>query len=69
MSPKKEPPEENGWLGRFARWAAEPYLAFKDDHLRLYALIARDIRKIVTVALVLYFGHYLPWRAWISLLN
>lgn len=62
-------PEEGGGLGRFARWAVEPYLAFKDDQLRLYALIARDLRKVVIVALVLYFGHYVPWRAWINLLN
>lgn len=69
MNQKREPPEEGGWLGRFARWAAEPYLAFKDDQLRLYALIARDLRKVVIVALVLYFGHYVPWQAWINLLN
>ena len=69
MNQKREPPEEGGELGRFARWAAEPYLAFKDDQLRLYALIARDLRKVVIVALVLYFGHYVPWRAWINLLN
>ena len=69
MNPKKEPPEEGGWLGRFARWAAEPYLAFKNDRLRLYALVARDVRKVAIVALVLYFGQYVPWRAWVSLLN
>lgn len=69
MNPKTETPEESGGFGRFARWAAAPYLAFKDDHLRLYALIARDIRKVIIVALMLYFGHYLPWRAWISLIN
>ena len=69
MNQKREPPEEGGGLGRFARWTAEPYLAFKDDQLRLYALIARDLRKVVIVALVLYFGHYVPWRAWINLLN
>lgn len=69
MNQKKEPPEVGGGLGRFARWAAEPYLAFKDDQLRLYALIARDLRKVVIVALVLYFEHYVPWRAWINLLN
>jgi hypothetical protein len=69
MNQKRELPEEIGGLGRFARWAAEPYLAFKDDQLRLYALIARDIRKLAIVAVVLYFGNYLPWRAWISLLS
>lgn len=69
MNRNREPPDEGGWLGRFARWAAEPYLAFKDDQLRLYALIARDLRKVAIVALVLYFGHYVPWRAWISVLN
>jgi hypothetical protein len=69
MNQKREPPEEGGGLGRFARWAAEPYLAFKDDQLRLYALIARDLRKVAVVTLVLYFGRQVPWRAWISLLN
>lgn len=69
MITKKEPPEERGWLGRFARWAAEPYLAFKNDHLRLYALIARDVRKVLIVGMVLFAGPNLPWRAWISLLN
>jgi hypothetical protein len=69
VSQQRKPLEEGGWVGRFARWAAEPYLAFKDDQLRLYALIARDLRKVAIVALVLYFGHYVPWRAWISLLN
>lgn len=56
MNPKKEP-REGAWLGRF-RWAAEPYLAFKNDRLRLYALIARDVRKVAIMALVLYFGQY-----------
>lgn len=69
MTTKKEPPDEHGWLGRFARWAAEPYLAFKDDHLRLYALIARDIRKVIIAGIVLLAGPNLPWRAWFSLLN
>lgn len=69
MTPKTEPPEERGSVGRLARWAAEPYLAFKNDHLRLYALIARDLRKVAIVALVLYFGKYVPWRAWFSLLT
>ncbi len=69
MTPKKEPPEERGQLGRFARWTAEPYLAFKNDHLRLYALIARDIRKVAIAALVLLAGPNLPWRAWINLFN
>ena len=69
MNQKREPPEEGGGLGRFARWTAEPYLAFKDDQLRLYALIARDLRKVVIVALMLYFGHYVTCQAWINLLN
>ena len=69
MNVKRELPEEDGWSGRFARWAAEPYLAFKDDRLRLYALIARDVRKVAVAALVLYFGQYVPLRAWLSLLN
>jgi len=69
MTMKKEPPEERSWLGRFARWAAAPYLAFENDQLRLYALIARDVRKVLIVALVLVAGPNLPWRAWISLLS
>ena len=67
MNLKKEPLEDGGWLGRFARWAAEPYLAFKDDHLRLYALMCRDARKIFITALVLYYGQHLPWRALVGL--
>lgn len=69
MNQQREPTKEGGGFDRFAQWAAAPYLAFKDDQLRLYALIARDLRKVAIVALVLYFGHYVPWRAWISLLN
>lgn len=69
MNQKGRPPAEGGELGRFARWAAEPYLAFKDDELRLYALIARDLRKVAIVTLVLYFGQYVPWRVWMNLLN
>jgi len=69
MIPKAEPPEALGSVSHLARWAAEPYLAFKNDQLRLYALIARDLRKVAIVALVLYFGKYVPWRAWLSLLS
>jgi hypothetical protein len=69
VNQKRDSLEEGVGLGRFARWAAEPYLAFKDDQLRLYALIARDLRKVAIVALVLYFGQYVPLRAWIGLLN
>lgn len=69
MTTTKEPPDERDWVGRIARWAAEPYLAFKNDHLRLYALIARDIRKVLIVGMALLVGPKLPWRAWISFLN
>jgi len=63
MTAKKEPPEERSSFGRVARWAAEPYLSFKDDRMRLYALICRDLRRIATVAIVVYSGIHLPWQA------
>ena len=63
MTRKIEPPEERSWLGRVARWAAEPYLSFKDDRMRLYALICRDLRRIAIVAIVVYSGVNMPWQA------
>lgn len=63
MTVKKEPPEERGWFGRVARWDAAPYLSFEDDRMRLYALICRDLRRIVIVALVFYSGVKIPWQA------
>lgn len=63
MTGKEEPPEERSSFGRVARWAAEPYLSFKDDRMRLYALICRDLRRIVIVAIVVYSGMSIPWQA------
>lgn len=63
MTAKNEPPEERGWFGRVARWAAEPYLSFKDDRMRLYALICRDFHRVAIVALVVYSGGKIPWQA------
>lgn len=62
MSTKKEPPEERSSFGNFARWAAEPYLSFKDDRMRLYAIICRDFRRIMIAAIVLYSGMRIPWQ-------
>ena len=60
--------EENSLLGRWARWTAAPYCAFKDDRARLLALVARDVRKVsITVVLALA-GTSLPWRGWVGLL-
>lgn len=67
MTIKKAQPEECGSFGRAARWAAEPYLSFKDDRMRLYALICRDIRHIAIAAIVVYSGVHIPWqtlRSW-----
>lgn len=63
MTAKKEPPEECGYFGRVARWAAEPYLSFKDDRMRLYALISRDLRRIVITYICVYSGVNIPWHA------
>jgi hypothetical protein len=63
MTAKNEQPEELGSFGRVARWAAEPYLSFKDDRMRLYALICRDLRRIAIVAIVVYSGVNIPWLA------
>lgn len=63
MTVKKEQPEERGSFERAARWAAEPYLSFKDDRMRLYALICRDIRSIAISAIVLYSSSHIPWQA------
>lgn len=63
MTAKKEQPEERNSFGRVARWAAEPYLSFKDDRMRLYALICRDLRRIAIVAIVVYSGMNISWQA------
>lgn len=68
MTTKKEPPEERSSFGRVARWAAEPYLSFKDDRMRLYALICRDLHRIAIAAIVVYSGRNIPWqvvRGWL----
>lgn len=62
MTIKKDPPEERGSFGPVARWAAEPYLSFKNDRMRLYALICRDIRRIVIATIVVYSGVTIPWQ-------
>lgn len=59
MSAKKE----HSSFGPVARWAAEPYLSFKDDRMRLYALICRDFRRIAIAAIVIYSGMSIPWKA------
>jgi hypothetical protein len=64
----QDPSEENSWFGRWARWAAAPYCEFKDDRARLFALIARDVRKVVITVVLASTGVSLPWRAWVSLL-
>jgi hypothetical protein len=67
MRAKKKPPEERiSW--HFARWAAEPYLSFKDDRMRLYAIICRDVRRILIAAIMVYSGMSIPWqylRGWL----
>lgn len=63
MTAKKEPPEDDGRFGRVARWAAEPYLSFKDDRMRLYALICRDLRRIAITGICVYSGVNIPWHA------
>lgn len=62
MIAKKEPPAEVGRFGLVARWAAEPYLSFKDDRMRLYALISRDMRRIVIAGICVYSGVNFPWH-------
>lgn len=69
MMPRiKDPPEESGQSGRWARWAAAPYCEFKDDRARLFALIARDLRKIIIVIVLATTGVSVPWHQWVVLL-
>lgn len=69
MSRVKEPPEERGAISRRARWEAAPYCEFKDDNARLYALIARDIRKVLISAVIALSGMQLPWKTWLGMLG
>lgn len=62
MTAKKESPEDGGRVGLVARWAAEPYLSFKDDRMRLYALICRDLRRIAITGICVYSGVNIPWH-------
>jgi hypothetical protein len=40
---------------------SDPYCAFKDDRHRLWALVARDVRNVAIVGLVLVgMGHVPP---------
>lgn len=63
MIADKELLEERGWLGRVARWAAAPYISFKDDRMRLYALICRDVRLVAITGICVYSGVTIPWSA------
>jgi hypothetical protein len=40
-----------------------PYNSFKDDRLRLWALVSRDLRTVVVVAIVCLTGAAPAWRA------
>jgi hypothetical protein len=39
------------------RATQNPYCAFKNDRERRIALLSRDIRIVIVVALTAYFGH------------
>ena len=56
MTRKRDPTGKGDAFGDWARWAAAPYCAFKDDRIRLFALIARDIRRVVIVAAITLTG-------------
>lgn len=62
MTAKKESREYGGRLELVARWAAEPYLSFKDDQMRLYALVCRDLRRIAITGICVYSGVNIPWH-------
>lgn len=65
MSQKKKLLGQRVSFGRAARWAAEPYLSFRDDRMRLYALICRDLRRIAVIAIFGLSGvvsHLEGWR-------
>jgi hypothetical protein len=67
MSPIKDAPEERSLFGRWARWTAAPYCEFKDDHARLLALVARDVRKVLVTFVLATTSVSLPWSGWVSL--
>lgn len=69
MARSKDPPDERGLTGRWARWEAAPYCEFKDDRARLLALIARDVRKVCIAAVIALTSAQLPWRAWLGMLG
>ncbi len=66
MARIKDSQEENSFFGRWARWAAAPYCEFKDDHTRLAALVARDVRKVLITIVLALTGTSLPWSGWLG---
>ncbi|MDD5037261.1 MAG: hypothetical protein PHE55_21250 [Methylococcaceae bacterium] len=67
MSRIKDPPQESNLFGQWARWTAAPYCEFKDDHARLLALVARDVRKVTIVIVLAVTGVSVPWHGWAAL--
>jgi hypothetical protein len=47
----------------------DPYCAFRSDRERRVALISRDVRYVIVVAIVSIGGHEIPWRAFAQLLR
>ena len=47
----------------------DPYCAFRSDRDRRLALVSRDVRYVVVVALVSLGGYEIPWRALAQLLR
>ena len=68
MVRSENPRQEGASLGRWARWTAAPYCAFKDDRARLFALVARDVRLLSIAIVLAVTGISLPWRTWIVVL-
>jgi hypothetical protein len=50
------------WL--YAKWAAAPYCAFKNDRARFAALAIRDLRNVVIIGLLTVNGASLPLSRW-----
>lgn len=68
MARIKDSPEEGSIFGRWARWTAAPYCEFKDDRARLFALVARDVRKVSIAVVLAVTGVSVPWRELVGLL-
>jgi hypothetical protein len=47
----------------------DPYCAFRSDRERRVALISRDVRYVIVVAIVSIGGYEIPWRALAQLLG